>query len=289
MNEPKIAVAGADAQRAVRELLDAFKSLKTIPPPPTCSSPGKDEQQPPPASEEASERAFETETASEPVGKVPATSSAEPEPVTTRPFEALIEARTVQHEIIEEFRRDHEVIERLGVTVQELQALFHASPLGSLTCKQDVLFMLCRIREASNPAEPQEAVPPEPLHIPAKNIKSSMPDVREMTERIRREALARLAESDSLRAVDRRSRLGQFGRLVLLAALTWSYIEMMPNWWHHLSLKLALSAPSSVSASLDKMGDSKILLSGEILFVASVAIGIYLRRRRFRTHCSRRI
>ena len=314
MNEPKIAAAGADAERLVRELLDAFKSLKTIPPPPACSSPGKDEQQPravpeeaserafetetasepvgkvpatssvepvpvtttsfealigartvqheiietippPPACsspgkdeqqpravpEEASERAFETETESEPVGKVPATSSAEPEPVTTTPFEALIGARTVQHEIIEEFRRDHEVIERLGVTRQELQALCHACLLGSLTCRQDVLFMLRRIREGSNPAEPQAAVPRELRHIPAKNIESSMPDISEMTERIRCEALAKLTESDSLKGIEHRRTPRHFGvfssALVLIAGMTGGCIRMVSNWRYRLSPK----------------------------------------------------
>jgi hypothetical protein len=244
MSEPKLAVAPVDAQRAeraVRELLEAFNFLKTRPAPPTCSSPGKDEQQPPAASEEASERAFETETASEPVGKVPATSSAEPEPVTTTPFEALIEARTVQHEIIEEFRRDHEVIERLGVTLQELQALSSASLLGSLTCRQDVLFMLRRIREARNPAEPQATVPPEPLHTPAKNIEPSIPGISEMTERIRREALAKLTESDSLRGIDRSTRLGQFGvfcsALGLITVMTWRRIRMRLFYRHDLLLK----------------------------------------------------
>ena len=288
MSEPKLAVAPVDAQRAVRELVDAFNFLKTRPAPPTYSSPGKDEQQPPAASEEASERAFETETASEPIGKVPATSSAEPEPVTTTPFEALIEARTVQHEIInekaletekasepvgkvpatssaepepvtttpfealiearsvqhkiiEEFRRDHEVIERLGVTLQELQALSSASLLGSLTCRQDVLFMLRRIREARNPAEPQATVPPEPLHIPAKNIEPSIPDISEMTERIRREALAKLTESDSLRGIDRSTRLGQFGvfcsALGLITVMTWRRIRMRLFYRHDLLLK----------------------------------------------------
>jgi hypothetical protein len=290
MNEPKIAVAGADAERLVRELLDAFKSLKAIPPPPTCSSPGKDEQQPSAGSEEASERAFETETASEPVGKVPATSSAEPEPVTTTLFEALTEARTVQHEIIEEFRRDHEVIERLGVTLQELQALFHASPLGSLTCRQDVLFMLRRIREASNPAEPQAAVPPEPLHIPAKNIESSMPDVREMTERIRREAMAKLTESDSLRGIDHRRTPRHFGvfssALVLMAGITGGCIRTVSNWRYHLSPKPALPAQWFIErvARFSKAGGYKVLVSALILLVASVVIAAYFGRGRFLTY-----
>ena len=37
------------------------------------------------------------------------------------------------------------------MTPQELQALADASLLGSLTCKEDVLFMLRQIRGARNP------------------------------------------------------------------------------------------------------------------------------------------
>jgi len=91
----------------------------------------------------------------------------------------LIEAQSKQHKILEEFRRDHEVIERLRVTFQELQALSRASLLGSLTCRQDVLLMLSQIREARKRAELQATVPPEPLHVPAENIEPSIPDFSE--------------------------------------------------------------------------------------------------------------
>src|SRR5208282_5535703 len=138
--------------------------------------------------------------------------SADPRPAPGTPLEALTGAvsdtdegeseqisafgKSSQHEIIEEFRSDHEVIERLRVTPQELQALSSASLLGSLTYKQDVQFMLSQIREAREPASLQATVPPEPLHVAAENIEPSIPDFSEMAERIRRESLAKLNESD---------------------------------------------------------------------------------------------
>jgi len=171
--------------------------------------------------------------------------------------------KSSQHEIIEEFRGDHEAIERLQVTPQELQALSSASLLGSLTCKQDVLFMLRQIREAENPAELQSTVPPEPLDVPHENIEPSQPGFSEMAERIRRESLAKLTESDSSAGIDRRSPLGQFGAsssaLVSMAAIAWSCIKMMLNWRNHLSPKLTLPALSSMvrGARFEKTGDYK--------------------------------
>ena len=47
-----------------------------------------------------------------------------------------------------EFCADHETIAALGVTAIELRELSRASLLGTLTCKEDVLFMLHQIREA---------------------------------------------------------------------------------------------------------------------------------------------
>ena len=300
MDEPKLATARVDAERVVRELLGAFKLLKTMPAPLTCFSPSEEEQPRPPQSQDGRSRAFEV------AGGTLSTTSADPSPVPRPPLETLTGAvsdideaapeqistfeKSTQHEIIEEFRSDHEVIERLRVTPQELQALSSASLLGSLTYKQDVQFMLSQIREAREPASLQATVPPEPLHVAAENIEPSIPDFSEMAERIRRESLAKLNESDSLRVIDRRSTLGQFGvfssALILMAAMTWSCIKMMVNWRHHLSRKLTLSALSSIGARFGKTGNYKILVSGMILFVASLVVGIYLRRSRYLTQGS---
>jgi hypothetical protein len=220
MNEPKLATARVDTERLVRELLSALNSLKTIPAPLTCSSPREEERQQRPSQSQAGRS-----RASKLVGGAPSTISADPRPRSRTPLEALtgevsdidgaeseqisafesaensetrdyqIEAQSSQHGIIEEFRSDHEVIERLRVTPQELQALSSSSLLGSLTCKQDVLFMLRQLREAPKPAKLQATVPPEPLHVPDENIERSIPDPSEMAERIRRESLAKLTES----------------------------------------------------------------------------------------------
>jgi glutamine synthetase adenylyltransferase len=233
MSEPKLAAARVDAERAeraVRELLEAFNFLKTRRAPNAFFSPRK-EQRRSPQSQEGRAKPFEL------VGDALSTTSADRQPEPRTLLEDLIEARSGQHKILEEFRRDHEAIERLRVTPQELQALSSTFLLGSLTCRRDVLFMLRQIREATKPGELQAAAPPRPLHVPAENIEPSMPDISEMAERIRREGLARLAESDSLRAANHRSTLCQFGvlssALILIAATAWGCIQMILNWRHH--------------------------------------------------------
>ena len=299
--------APVDTERLVRELLGAFDSLKTMSRPLTCSSPSESEQQQPPKSQEGRSKPSEL------VGGTLSITSADPCLVATTPVEVLtgmvsdiegepeqiaafegdessetpdrqIEAQSSQHDIIEEFRNDHQVIERLRVTPQELDALSSASLLGSLTCKQDLLFILGQIREARKRANLQVTDLPEPLQVPGKKVEPPIPDFSEMAERIRRDALAKLLESDSWTGSNARSPLRQFGvfssALVLLAAMTWSCVKLMLNWWHHLSSKLALPGSSFIerAARLGKTGDSKTLLGGEILLVASVALAIFLRR-----------
>ena len=280
MNESKLPAASVDAERLVRELLKAFNSLKRTPAPATSSSPREGEQQRAAQSQEGSSKAFK------PVGDAQSTTSADPRPLPRTPLEPLTgtvsnidgrESKQISayeksspHKIIEEFRRDHELIERLRVTSHELQALSSASLLGSLTCKQDVLFMLRQIREARNPAALQAAVPPEPLYLPGENIEPSQPSFSEMAERIRHESLAKLTAWDDSSTAHRRSALAHFGvfssaLVVLMAAITWACFKMMSI---------------ARGARFDKAGNSKILVSSVILFVASVVVGMCLRRSR---------
>jgi hypothetical protein len=105
--------------------------------------------------------------------------------------------------IFDEFCADRESIAALAVTDDELRELSRASLLGTLTCKEDLMFLLRHIRSASNSVA-------YPAH------EESIPDVSAMTERMRLAALAKLEELDS-KAL-RRSR-SVWGRLMLAYAL----------------------------------------------------------------------
>jgi hypothetical protein len=106
--------------------------------------------------------------------------------------------------IFEEFCRDRESIEALKVTPQELQALSHASLLGTLTSMEDVLFVLRQIRKTVTRA------------------KESMPDPGAMAEAIRRAAYAKLTELDSRNAKRNRA--------------LWRRLKVMLDWRDHSRL-----------------------------------------------------
>src|SRR5271168_1220843 len=67
------------------------------------------------------------------------------------PHEQPSPASREERAILDQIRNDHELIERLRITPQELEALSKCALLGTLTCKQDMLFILRQIREAGDP------------------------------------------------------------------------------------------------------------------------------------------
>ncbi|MGA9723323.1 MAG: hypothetical protein WBQ86_12775 [Candidatus Binatus sp.] len=100
-----------------------------------------------------------------------------------------------------EFCRDLESIRSLGVTNQELEALSRASLLGTLTCKEDLLFILRHLREKVRPTK----------------MEVSIADPHKMTEDLRQAALTKLYERDALIARRNNSAVGRI-RLVLRRA-----------------------------------------------------------------------
>ena len=168
MADPKPAGTPVDTERVIRELLDAFKSLKGVTAPTTCSLPQA-------AAVESSENLESSDS--------------------------QIEAESTECGVIEGFCRDHGIIERLRVTPQELQALSEVSLLGSLTCTQDALFVLRQVRSAMNAAGLPATVRPESLQAPY-DIRLYDSWIAEL---VRRESKAKLTESDSLADIDHRN------------------------------------------------------------------------------------
>src|SRR5208337_2105511 len=91
-------------------------------------------------------------------------------------------------EVLNLIRDDHELIERLEITPEELEALSKCAMFGTLTCKQHMLAILRQIREAGGPAAggpattqtllfPEPAVPEEKEEVP-------LPDCRRMLVRL---------------------------------------------------------------------------------------------------------
>ncbi len=132
MKEPKEASAPVDVERVVLELLDALEML-------------------------AKKRQLTASSAGEQPEKIPAFENGG---ISDAPG---FEAQSSEDGVIQGFCRAHGVVERLRVTPQELQSLADASLLGSLTCKEDVLFMLRQIRGARTPAEPEASAAPQQI------------------------------------------------------------------------------------------------------------------------------
>ena len=62
---------------------------------------------------------------------------------------AMPPAPRQERAILDQIRNDHELIARLEITPAELEALSKCALLGTLTCKEDMLFILRQIREAT--------------------------------------------------------------------------------------------------------------------------------------------
>ena len=133
--------------------------------------------------------------------------------------------------IFDEFCADRESIAALGVTAEEFRELSRASLLGTLTCKEDLLFILRQIRVAMK------------LPTPPPNEQSTR-DVNQMTETMRLEALAKLDELDLKAERRRRSAVGRI-------ETAWGLVNMMLNLLrqfvaqlsHKLSRRSVISRP----------------------------------------------
>jgi hypothetical protein len=216
-------------------LLDALKSLKRVTAPATFSPPGKNEQ----PQERSQQSQRDAAKALELVGSTLSNAAGPPLQPTTHfnavmvpvsdfdegnpqqaaaveSFENLensdfqIEAQSPDCGVIEGFCHDHRIIERLRVTPQELEALSKVSLLGSLTCRQDALFVLRQLRSAMKPAGLPATLRPESLQAPYDiGLYDSW-----IAELVRRESLARPNEFDSSRDIDHRN---PFHRVVVVS------------------------------------------------------------------------
>src|SRR5216683_3972204 len=83
--------------------------------------------------------------------------------MTTISQEPLANASPEKRGLWDQFRHDHELIERLRITPDEIDALEHCALLGTLTGKQDLLFILRQIREATSPIAAEEIVDLRPV------------------------------------------------------------------------------------------------------------------------------
>jgi hypothetical protein len=198
--------------------------------------------------------------------------------------------------ILDEIRNDHDLIARLSITPQELEALSKCALLGTLTCKQDMLFILRQIREATSPTIDHTTLfpsPPEPATLEG----YSSPDLRHFKDHIAAPMI--IPEPGSVDSIVRRRLPQQFGVLfwvvVLAVGLVWNGVMIVTR-WRDTFMATAGTPVSQVAASgawYDRMDHLNVLLFWEVLFVGAIALVIYLKSqrdsRRFKVRPGRRI
>ena len=184
--------------------------------------------------------------------------------------------------ILDEIRNDRELIHRLSITPQELEALSKCALLGTLTCKQDMLFILRQIREAASPTIDHAALFPKPPQLEVLGEEPG-PDLRQLTARA---APMVIPEPGSVDSIVRRRLPEQFGVLfwvlVLAAGLVWNGINIISKWRDNVMAGFG-TAVSQVSVSdswYSKLDHLNVLLFWEIFFVGVIAFLIHLKSQR---------
>jgi len=204
-------------------------------------------------------------------------------------------APSQERAILDQIRDDHELVARLKITPQEIEALSKCAFLGTLTCKEDMLFILRQIREATSPSSSgQVSVFPQP-YFEDKEQEDPLPDFRQTQSRFDPEVIP---DSGSLEGLVRRRLSERFGVLFLVAimavALLWTGIIAVSRWRDTFETKVGMPV-SHVTASevwFKHLDPFSVLLWSEILSVLGIIGVIYFRslrgRGRFKVRPGRR-
>lgn len=180
--------------------------------------------------------------------------------------------------ILDEIRNDHELIARLRITPQELEALSKCALLGTLTCKQDMLFILRQIREATNASFDHTnlfSAPALPVAMPEDD--PAVPDIRQVRGRIVQ------ANGLETSTVARRRLPAWFGYLfwgaIAAVAVVWNGAIVISRWRDSFMTTIgspisALTPGQAWYANLDRFS---VLLTWEAVFVVMIVGITYLR------------
>jgi hypothetical protein len=200
--------------------------------------------------------------------------------------EALNLAPQEEREILEQIRNDHELLSRLKITPEELDALAKCALWGTLTCKQDMLFILRQIREATSPGTDSAILIPQPAATQDEEEDEPLPDFRRMPLR----TAPTVIEPSSFEGIVRRRVPEQFGVLfwvlVLVLGVVWNGATAILRWRDSFMATMGGPAAQGSSAptwyaNLDRFN---ILAFWEVVFVLAIAGGVYLHSRRGTRH-----
>jgi len=198
-----------------------------------------------------------------------------------------------QRSILDQIRDDHELVARLSITAQELEALSKCALLGTLTCKEDMLFILRQIREATSSTIDHTTLFPKPPEVKELS-EDSAPSLRGMVTHPAAVVIPELGSVDG-----RRRTSGKFGVIfwvvVLAVGLLWNGVMIISRYRDSFLTTVATpvsQAPSSSGIWYDKLDHLNVLLFWEVLIVGAIAFAIHLKSqrdsRRFKVRPGRR-
>jgi len=185
--------------------------------------------------------------------------------------------------ILEEIRKDRDLIERLKITPRELEALSKCVLLGTLTCKQDMLFILRQIREATGSNPEHATVFPKPPEA-AQPHDDSAPDLRHVmthaTPLVSSEPGSR--DSSVRRRIPERLAILVCG-LALVVGLVWNAGVIVSRLRTNFpaDFGIPVSQASGSNTWYSRLDHLNVLLFWELLLVAAIAFVIHLRSKRY--------
>ena len=199
----------------------------------------------------------------------------------TQVQQQLAVASPTQRDLWDQFRHDHELIQRLRITPNEIDSLQHCALLGTLTCKQDFLFILRQIREATSPIAAEDIVDLRPVAAYEDSFEEPVPQVVRTLSYLAPSGAK--IEPGSLEGIVRRripEQLGiTFWALILTGGLMWNFAIAIYHWREHFMASIGAQASQSVQSPLwlTKIDDFSMLLGWEILFVGVIVAAMTLR------------
>ena len=181
--------------------------------------------------------------------------------------------------ILDQIQNDRDLIARLHITPQEIEALSKCALMGTLTCKQDMLFILRQIREATGTID-HASLFPQP------NPRNELGEESARRQIATRVAPIILPGPASLESTNRRRIPERFGLLFWVAVLV---VGVAWNGWLILSrthgnfmttFSSAVSEVADWDGWYNKLDHMNVLLFWEVLLVVAIAGAIHLKSRR---------
>jgi hypothetical protein len=190
-----------------------------------------------------------------------------------------------KRDVWDQFCNDHELIDRLRISPHELDSLSKCALLGTLTCKQDLLFILRQIREATGPGSPPTVFASAPITHNEESIDERAPDLSRIRVRLAPSAET-LARPASLTGNVERRVPEQFGvvfwAIILAAGLVWNLAIAVSHWRASMRttmLGATVDAAPQAQAWYTKLDDFHMLVVAEIFVLLCVLAVLFIRAR----------